>query len=109
MKSLGILVVTLALLFLVTGFVMADPGVNATFETQGVSVATSIQATGNLRSMTHLAWSVSSGGIVSSGTDPTLAGYPNWDSYPYGEPTPPPQTAQSACIQMGIATHTEKV
>ena len=82
MKKSGILVIALALLFLVTGFVMADPGVNATFETQGVALVTSIQATGNLRSMTDLTWSMSSGGIVSSGTDPTLAGYPNWDNYP---------------------------
>ncbi len=84
MKKSGILSITLALLFLVTGFVMADPGVNATFETQGVSMATNIQATGSLRSMTDLTWSTSSGGIVSSGADPTLAGYPNWDNYPLG-------------------------
>jgi len=84
MKRSGILIITLSLLFLVTGFVMADPGVNAMFETQGVSMATSIQATGSLRSMTHLTWSMSSGGIVSSGTDPTLAGYPHWDNYPHG-------------------------
>ena len=82
MKKSGILVIALALLFLVTGFVMADPGVNATFETQGVALVTSIQATGNLYSATDLTWSDSSGGIVSSGTDPTLAGYPNWDTYP---------------------------
>jgi len=86
MKKSGILVIALAMLFLVTGFVMADPGVNATFETQGVALVTSIQATGNLYSATALTWSGSSGGIISSGTDPTLAGYPYWDTYPTDPP-----------------------
>jgi hypothetical protein len=85
MKKYGILVIALALLFLLTGFVMADPGVNATFETQGVALVTSIQATGNLYSTTDLTWSISSGGIITSGTDPTLAGYPNWDAYQFRE------------------------
>ncbi len=84
MKKSGSLIIILALLFLATGYVMADPGVNAMFETQGVSMATNIQATGNLHSSTQLTWSISSGGIVTSGTDPTLAGYPNWDNYPFG-------------------------
>jgi len=84
MKKSGILVIALALLFLVTGFVMADPGVNATFETQGVALVTSIQATGNMYSSADVTWSGDGGGIITSGEDPVLAGYPNWNDYPLG-------------------------
>ena len=56
MKKFGIMVIALAMLVGMTGFAMADAGVNATFETQGITVLTSIQAQGNFDSMTDLDW-----------------------------------------------------
>jgi hypothetical protein len=58
LKNVGIMVITLALLF--AGIAMADPGVNQTFETQGVSMVTSIQAEGNMYSATDVTWTQSS-------------------------------------------------
>jgi len=63
MKKFGIIVIALAMLVGMTGFAMADPGVNATFETQGITIVTSIQAQGNFDSRTDLDW-------VQSSVDP---------------------------------------
>lgn len=52
------MVITLALLF--AGTAMADPGVDQTFETQGISMVTSIQAEGNMFSATDVTWTQSS-------------------------------------------------
>jgi len=60
MKKFGIMVIALAMLVLMTGLVMADPGVNQTFETQGVSLVTSINAFGNMYSTTDVTWKQSS-------------------------------------------------
>ncbi|MDD1710260.1 MAG: hypothetical protein LUQ37_05055, partial [Methanoregulaceae archaeon] len=60
MKKFGIMIVALAMLVGMTGFAMADTGVNQTFETQGITVLTSIQAQGNMDSMTDVAWTQSS-------------------------------------------------
>jgi hypothetical protein len=58
LKKVGIVAIALALLF--AGTAMADPGVNQTFETQGVSMVTSIQAEGNMYSTTDVTWTQSS-------------------------------------------------
>jgi len=79
----GNLAIAFALVVLVTGFGMADPGIPATFETQGVSLVTSINITGNIFSSTDVTWSGSGGGIITNGLDPLLAGYPNWNNYPF--------------------------
>jgi hypothetical protein len=60
MKKFGIMVIALAMVVLMTGIVMADPGVNQTFETQGVSLVTSISAKGNMFSATDVTWKQSS-------------------------------------------------
>src|SRR5512139_555302 len=60
MKKFGIMVIAIAMLVGMTGFAMADTGVNQTFETQGITVLTSIQAQGNMDSMTDVAWTQSS-------------------------------------------------
>jgi hypothetical protein len=52
------MVIALALLFV--GIALADTGVNQTFETQGVSMVTSIQAEGNMFSTTDVTWAQSS-------------------------------------------------
>jgi hypothetical protein len=56
MKKFGIMVIAFALLVVLTGIAMADPGVNQTFETQGISMVTSIQAEGNMVSATDVTW-----------------------------------------------------
>ena len=66
MKKFGIMVLVLAMLVGMTGFAMADPGMNATFETQGITVLTSIQAQGNMDSKTDIAWTQSSSQNLSS-------------------------------------------
>jgi len=60
MKKFGIMVIALAMLVGLTGIAMADPGVNQTFETQGISMVTSIQAEGNMVSATDVTWKQSS-------------------------------------------------
>jgi hypothetical protein len=60
MKKFGIILIALAMLVLMTGLVMADPGVNQTFETQGISLVTSINAFGNMYSTTDVTWTQSS-------------------------------------------------
>jgi hypothetical protein len=72
------------MLVLVTGFAAADPGVNQLFETQGITLVTSIQATGNLYSESHVTMSVGGNGIITQGDDPILAGYPYWNNFPCG-------------------------
>ena len=58
------MVVALAMLFV--GSAMADPGVNQTFETQGVSIVTSIQAEGNMHSATDVTWKQTSAQALTS-------------------------------------------
>jgi hypothetical protein len=60
MKKFGIMVIALAMLVLLIGLGTADQGVNQTFETQGVSMVTSIQAEGNMFSATDVTWKQSS-------------------------------------------------
>jgi hypothetical protein len=60
MKKFGIMVIALAMVVLMTGIVMADTGVNQTFETQGVSLVTSISAKGNMFSASDVTWKQSS-------------------------------------------------
>ena len=45
MKKFGLMVIALAMLVLMTGIVMADPGVNQTFETQGITMETIVDVT----------------------------------------------------------------
>ena len=66
MKKFGIMVIAIAMLVGMTGFAMADPGVNQTFETQGITVLTSIQAQGNMDSMTDVAWTQTSSQNITS-------------------------------------------
>ena len=66
MKKFGIMVIALAMLVGLTGIAMADPGVNQTFETQGISMVTSIQAEGNMVSATDVTWKQSSAQPISA-------------------------------------------
>jgi hypothetical protein len=58
MKKFSILVIALAML--VTGFTMADPGMNQTPETQAWSTSTTANVYGNIASSTSLTWEIAS-------------------------------------------------
>jgi len=64
MKKLAIMVIALAML--VTGFAMADPGMNQTPETQGWSTTTTANVYGNIASSASLTWEMSGGDDVRS-------------------------------------------
>jgi hypothetical protein len=75
MKKFGIMVIALAMLVSMTGLVMADTGVNQTFETQGVVLVTSIDAYGNMYSTSDVVWK------QSSATPLPMTGAPAAGSY----------------------------
>jgi hypothetical protein len=60
MKKFGIMVIALAMLVLMTGIVMADPGVNQTFETQGITMETLVDVTGSMKASADVTWKISS-------------------------------------------------
>jgi hypothetical protein len=60
------MVVALAMLVAITGIAMADTGVNQTFETQGISMVTSVQAEGNMASSSDVTWKQSSAQPISA-------------------------------------------
>ena len=66
MKKFGIMVVVLAMLVGMTGFAMADPGVNATPETIGVSTQGVISVQGAIISKTDLTMTSSSSQNITS-------------------------------------------
>jgi len=68
MKKFGIMVIALAMLVFMTGIVMADPGVNQTFETQGVTMETLVDVTGSMKASADVTWKISS--IVPLGSIP---------------------------------------
>jgi len=67
MKKLAIMVIALALL---TGFAVADPGINQTPETQGITTATTIDAVGNFASTTDLQWRITTADAGLNGVPP---------------------------------------
>jgi hypothetical protein len=60
MKKFGIMVIALAMLVLMTGIVMADPGVNQTFETQGITMETLVDVTGSMKASADVTWKITS-------------------------------------------------
>lgn len=66
MKKFGIMVVVLAMLVGMTGFAMADPGVNATPETVGISTAGVVSVQGAIISKTDLTMKSSSSQNITS-------------------------------------------
>ena len=56
MKMRTFLALSIGLLIFATGIVMADSGINATTETQGITISTSVIMVGNFQSSTDLAW-----------------------------------------------------
>ena len=82
MKKIIIIAIALALF---TGFAIADPGINQTPETQGITTATTIDVLGNFASTTDLQWRQTTddaglNGIPPLGEAAGLDGRP-----PYGE------------------------
>jgi hypothetical protein len=56
MKMKNFLAFLMGLLIFTTGIVIADTGINATAETQGIRITTSVIMVGNFQSSTDLAW-----------------------------------------------------
>ena len=56
MKTIGFVVIAMAMLIALTGMAMADPGVNQTPETQGISTATVVQAVGTVTETDSMVW-----------------------------------------------------
>mgnify|MGYP001195802732 CR=1 FL=1 len=70
MKKTTILALSLGLLVMVTGFAMADRGIDPVPETQGITTSTTIDAVGNFKSTTELAWTTTSSAGGIPGTPP---------------------------------------
>jgi hypothetical protein len=60
MKKTTFLALSLGLLIMATGFAMADRGIDPVPETQGITTSTTIDAVGNFKSSTELAWTTTS-------------------------------------------------
>jgi len=56
MKKFGLMVIAVAMLFALTGVAMADPGINAVPETQGIVTSTAIQAVGTVTETDAIVW-----------------------------------------------------
>ncbi|MCE5298594.1 MAG: hypothetical protein MUE45_07630 [Methanoregulaceae archaeon] len=70
MKKTIILALSIGLLFMATGFAMADRGIDPVPETQGIVTSTTIDAVGNFESHTELAWTTTTSGGGLSGVPP---------------------------------------
>ena len=77
MKKLAIMVIALALL---TGFAVADHGINQTPESQGITTATTIDAVGNFASNTDVAWRITTDDAGLNGIPPLNAGSTHYAS-----------------------------
>ncbi len=60
MKTIGFVVIAMAMLIALTGMAVADPGVNQTPETQGISTATTVQAVGTVTETDSMVWQLTS-------------------------------------------------
>ncbi|MBP1929337.1 hypothetical protein J2741_001884 [Methanolinea mesophila] len=56
MKKFGLMVIAVAMLFALTGVAMADPGINAVPETQGIVTSTAVQAVGTVTETDSVVW-----------------------------------------------------
>jgi len=70
MKKTTFLALSLGLLIMATGFAMADRGIDPVPETQGITTSTTIDAVGNFKSSTELAWTTTSSAGGLSGVPP---------------------------------------
>jgi len=62
MKTTIFLAISIALVVMMAGVAMADTGINATTETQGITISTSVIAVGNFQSSTDIAWTTTTNG-----------------------------------------------
>ena len=65
MKTIGFVVIAMAMLIALTGMAMADPGVNQTPETQGISTATTIQAVGTVTETDSMVWQLTNANVLA--------------------------------------------
>ncbi len=71
MKKFGFIVIAVAMLFALTGVAMADPGVNAVPETQGIVTSTVVQAVGTVTETDSIVWNL---GFPALATKPLAEG-----------------------------------
>ena len=82
MKKIAI--ITIALIALTCGFATADPGINQTPESQGMTTATTIDAAGNFASTTDVQWRITIDDAGLSGIPP-LSGESTYYTSTYTE------------------------
>jgi hypothetical protein len=75
MKKFGFIVIAVAMLFALTGVAMADPGVNAVPETQGITTSTAVQAVGTVTETDSVVWQL---GFPALATPPLEVGDVNY-------------------------------
>jgi hypothetical protein len=74
MKTTTFQILLIGLFVLATGIAMADPGISATTETQGITITTSIIAVGNFYSNSDIAWKTTTSGGGLTGVPPLSDG-----------------------------------
>jgi len=72
MKTIGVIIIALAMLIALTGVVMADQVVPQTPEAQGITTSTSVIADGLVTESDSVAWTLSNASINSIYTNPML-------------------------------------
>ncbi len=65
MKTIGFVVIAMAMLIALTGMAMADPGVNQTPETQGITTALTIQAVGTVTETESMVWQLTDANVLA--------------------------------------------
>jgi hypothetical protein len=65
MKTIGFVVIAMAMLIALTGMAMADPGVNQTPETQGITTALTIQAVGTVTETESMVWQLTNANVLA--------------------------------------------
>ncbi len=74
MKTIGFVVIAMAMLIALTGMAMADPGVNQTPETQGISTATMVQAVGTVTETDSMVWQLTNANVLAKNSNALTTG-----------------------------------
>ncbi len=79
-----IVIISITLIALICGFAVADPGINQTPETQGITTATTLDLVGNFASTTDIQWRITIDDAGLSGIPP-LSGESTYYTSTYTE------------------------
>ena len=69
MKTIGFVVIAMAMLIALTGMAVADPGVNQTPETQGITTALTIQAVGTVTETESMVWQLTDANVLAKNSN----------------------------------------